>query len=150
MQEYRRQIAYLYAYEHGLQMRSTGFVKAEERAGICRLAVHLKSFCHPGEETGTVYIYFYYQNRIVGIDLGELGRQNGALEWQGELACGDILDKGVRFSQTGGVWVRRPGGREYVAQWNDYPVDITRFVQYPRGGMKCVRCPRFGSCVRSG
>ena len=62
MQEYRRQIAYLYAYEHGLQMRSTGFVKAEERAGICRLAVHLKSFCHPGEETGTVYIYFYYQN----------------------------------------------------------------------------------------
>ena len=33
MQEYKRQIAYLYAYERGEQLRSTGFVKAEERGG---------------------------------------------------------------------------------------------------------------------
>ena len=37
MQEYKRQIAYLYAYERGEQLRSTGFVKAEERGGHCRL-----------------------------------------------------------------------------------------------------------------
>ena len=39
MQEYKRQIAYLYAYERGEQLRSTGFVKAEERGGHCRLCL---------------------------------------------------------------------------------------------------------------
>ena len=48
MQEYKRQIAYLYAYERGEQLRSTGFVKAEERGGHCRLALHLRGYCHPG------------------------------------------------------------------------------------------------------
>ena len=38
MQEYKRQIAYLYAYERGEQLRSTGFVKAEERGGHCIFA----------------------------------------------------------------------------------------------------------------
>lgn len=149
MQEYRRQIAYLYAYEQGVQMQSAGFVKAEERAGLCRLAVHLRAYCHPGENPGNVYIYFYLQNRTVGIFLGELRNQNGALEWQGEVSSGDILDKGIRFAQTRGIWVRRQGGRDYVAEWDDYPVDVSRFVLYPSGGQKCIRCPRFGSCERS-
>ena len=56
MQEYKRQIAYLYAYERGEQLRSTGFVKAEERGGHCRLALHLRGYCHPGEAAGNVYI----------------------------------------------------------------------------------------------
>ena len=84
MQEYKRQIAYLYAYERGEQLRSTGFVKAEERGGHCRLALHLRGYCHPGEAAGNVYIYFYHQDRTIGIYLGALKNQNGALEWQGE------------------------------------------------------------------
>lgn len=150
MQEYRRQIAYLYAYEHGVQMRSAGFVKVEERAGQCRLAIHLRSYCHPGEEAGKAYIYFYHQDRTVGICLGELENRNGALEWQGIFSADNILDKGIRFSQTRGVWVRRSRGRDYVAEWDDYPVDVSRFVLYPKGGQKCIRCPWFGNCERSG
>jgi len=149
MQEYRRQIAYLYAYEQGIQRNSAGFVKAEERAGQCRLSVHLRAYCHPGEEPGKVYIYFYLQNRIVGIFLGDLKNQNGALEWQGEVSAGNIQDKGIRFAQTRGIWIRRPGGRDCVAEWDDYPVDVSRFILYPQGGQKCIRCPRFGSCERS-
>lgn len=149
MQDYRRQIAYLYAYEKGVKTRNVGFVKVEERAGRCRLTIHLKCYCHSGEEAGTVYIYFYHQSRIVGIRLGELQSQNGALEWRGEVAACNILDKGIRLSQTRGMWIRRPGNREYVAEWDDYPVDISRFVLYPKGGQKCIRCPRFGHCERS-
>lgn len=149
MQEYRRQIAYLYAYEHGVQMRSVGFVKVEEREGQCRLTIHLKVRCHPGEEAGKAYIYFYHQNRTVGIYLGELQDQNGALVWQGTISANDVLEKGIRFVQTRGIWVRRAGGRSFVAEWNDSPVDISRFVLYPKGGRKCIRCPWFGSCERS-
>ncbi len=150
MQEYRRQIAYLYEYEHGVQMRSTGFVKAEERAGECRIAVHLKGYCHANEEAGNVYLFFRHQDQMVGLRLGELESRNGALEWQGSVASADVLGKGVRFSQVRGVWLRRPGGRNYVAEWDDYPVDVSRFVLYPRGGQKCIRCPWFGNCERNG
>lgn len=150
MQEYRRQIAYLYAYEQGEKKYSAGFVKAELRAGWCRLFIHLKSFCHPKEDAGTVYVYFYHQKKTVAICLGNLTNQNGALEWQGTFSAENILGKGIRFSQTGGVWVKRSFGRDYIAEWDDYPVDISRFVLYPQGGEKCIRCPRFGICERSG
>ena len=149
MQEYKRQIAYLYAYERGEQLRSTGFVKAEERGGHCRLALHLRGYCHPGEDAGDVYIYFYHQDRTIGIYLGALKNQNGALEWQGTFSSDDIRGKGIRFGQTEGIWIQRPGGKAYAAEWDDYPVDISRFVIYPSGGEKCIRCPWFGKCERS-
>ncbi len=149
MQEYRRQIAYLYAYEHGEPHRNAGFVKAEERAGLCRLAIHLKAYCHSNEQAGKVFLYFYHRNRAVGIQVGELERRNGALEWQGSVSADNILGKGVSFDQIRGLWVRRPGGRDYVAEWDDYPVDVNRFLLYPRGGEKCISCPWFGSCERS-
>ena len=44
MQDYRRKIAYLYAYEGGEKLGNAGFVKAEDRGGICRLAVHLRCY----------------------------------------------------------------------------------------------------------
>lgn len=149
MQEYRRQIAYLYAYEHGQQVKNVGFVKAEVRDGSCRLGIHLKEYCRRGENTGTVYIYFYRQNRIIGISLGELRNQNGALEWRGSLDPENILEKGIRFSETSGIWIRRSVAEDYVADWEDYPVDVNRFLLYPKGGEKCISCPRFGSCKRS-
>ncbi len=149
MQDYRRRIAYLYAYEHGVQTRSAGFVKAEERAGVCRIHIHLKGYCSPNEPTGKAYLFFYYRNRGVGIALGELEEHGGSLEWHGEWRTEKFRQKGIRFSETGGVWIRRPTGQEYVAEWDDEPVDISRFILYPPGGMKCLCCPRLEDCERS-
>lgn len=149
MQEYRRQIAYLHAYEHGVRMHSFGFAKAETRGAVCRLSICLKSFCYSWEDTGKVYIYFYYNHRIVGIYLGVLENQNGILRWQGTVNSENILNKGINVSDTKGIWVHRPGNREYVAEWEDQPVDTARFILYPEGGEKCIRCPRFGNCKRS-
>lgn len=136
MQKYRRQIAYLYAYEHGEQLCTAGFVKAEERAGQCRIAVHLKGYCHPGEDAGELYIYFYRKNQAVCIPLGKMESRNGALEWHGCMEADNILGKGICFEETRGIRVCRPGGRDYVAEWDDYPVDPARFVLYPKGGTK--------------
>ena len=149
MQEYRRQIAYLYAYEHGEQVKNTGFVKAEVRGGRCRLDICLKSCCRPGEEAGKAYIYFRHGGRNIGIYLGEMKSQDGALKWQGELDPENIQDKGIRFPDTGGIWIRRSGLRDYVAEWEDDPVDVSRFILYPKGGEKCIRCPKFGRCRRN-
>lgn len=149
MQGYRRRIAYLHEYEDGEQLRSAGFVKVEERGGVCRIDIHLKSDCPPGEEAGSVYIYFYHDRYPVGICLGELESRNGALEWQGTIDAENILDKGISFAETRGIWLRRPGYRDYVADWEDDPVDVRRFLLFPSGGKKCIRCPWFGNCERS-
>lgn len=149
MQEYRRRIAYLYAYEHGFRTRSFGFVKMESRGEICRLWIHLKSRRHPGEETGKAYIYFYHKSRIVGIFLGALKEQGGALLWEGAVDSGNVLEKGIPVSGTEGIWVQSSKEREYVAQWEDQSVDTDRFILYPQGGEACIRCPRFGKCKRS-
>ena len=87
----------------------------------------------------------------MGIYLGALKNRNGALEWQGTFSSDDI-QKGERNpfrTDRGGIWIQRLGGKEYVAEWDDYPVDISRFVIYPKGGEKCIRCPWFGKCERS-
>lgn len=149
MQKYRRQIAYLYAYEHGEKTRCSGFVKLEVRGQYCKVGVHLKSYCHPGEKSGTVYVYFGCQGRMIGIRLGELESRNGVLEWQGTLNPDDILKKGIRIEDTKGIWIRRFGDRHYVADWEDDPVDIRRFILYPSGGEKCIRCPKLENCERN-
>lgn len=133
MQKYRRQIAYLYAYEHGEQLCTAGFVKAEERAGQCRIAVHLKGYCHPGEDAGELYIYFYRKNQAVCIPLGKMESRNGALEWHGCMEADNILGKGICFEETRGIRVCRPGGRDYVAEWDDYPVDPAQICTVSQG-----------------
>ena len=149
MQEYTRHIAYFYAYEQGRQEAAAGFVKAEVRSGRCRLGIHLNRLGRWEQGAGRVYIYFRQQGRSIGIYLGELEARNGVLEWQGVVDPEDIQEKGVHFSDTGGIWIRSPGTGDFVADWEDHPVDVSRFIQYPKGGEKCVRCPRLGICKRS-
>ncbi len=149
MQEYRRQIAYLYAYEQGEQIKNAGFVKAEVRSGRCRIGIHLKRYGRGSRDMGKAYIYFGRQDRIIGICLGELESRNGALEWQGSLDPENILEKGIRFSETRGIWIRGYGAQDYVADWEDNLVDVSRFILYPKGGEKCMQCPRLGNCRRS-
>ena len=78
MQGYTRKIAYLYEYKDGEQMKSAGFVKVEARGGVCRIDIHLKSYCHTGEEAGKVYIYFYYQKHPVTV-IGLAGSKEEAI-----------------------------------------------------------------------
>lgn len=81
MQDYRRKIAYLYAYEGGEKLGNAGFVKAEDRGGICRLAVHLRCYSRSGEDPGKVYLYFRHRQQLVGIYLGALKNRKG--HWNG-------------------------------------------------------------------
>ena len=81
MQDYRRQIAYLYTYEHGQPVKNSGFVKAELRDGRCRLGIHLKGYSRKGQDTGKAYIYFCREDTGIGIYLGEMEDRNGVLEW---------------------------------------------------------------------
>ncbi|MBR5509764.1 MAG: hypothetical protein IKV59_06905 [Lachnospiraceae bacterium] len=149
MQAYTRQIAYLYAYEYGIKKRSVGFVKYEIRGTECRMDICLKSDDGLDDEPAKGYIYFSYENRMIGIAIGDFKRRNHVLEWKGSFDPENILGKGIRMIDTKGIWVRRTGQREYIAEWDDASVDVQRFLLYPAGGIKCIRCPRLEECERN-
>jgi hypothetical protein len=150
--DYRRQIIYLHACANGAEEkdRCTGFVKLEERSGHCRLDVQVRKKTFPGTTPGRVYLYFYHRNRNVGLFLGELSGRGNVYRWQGELDGENLLGKGIPLSRTAGVWVQNVDDVDYAARWNGTPVDIFRFVKYPSGGLKCMKCPKFEICERSG
>jgi hypothetical protein len=150
--DYRRQIAYLYACENNAenQDKCIGFVKLEERSGRCRLDVQVRKQTFSGTTPGRVYLYFYHRNRNVGLYLGELSGMGNVHRWQGELDGNDLLGKGIPLARIAGVWVQNVNDVDYVARWSGTPVDIFHFIKYPSGGRKCMQCPKFEICERSG
>ena len=72
MEDYRRQIAYLYHYDSKIESKSLGFVKIEVRNHRCRLEVHLKRERAKKEEKRNIYLYFFRHQQTVGIYLEEL------------------------------------------------------------------------------
>lgn len=149
MLDYTRRIAYLYAYELGEKTRCAGFVKVTARDGRGQLLIHLKLSPFSEIASGKAYIYFYEQNRNIGIYLGELTRQSDALTWQGYVDADNILEKEISLNHTSGIFIRCPGNRIYAAQWDDRPANIGQFTLYPKGGVRCIRCPWFDRCERS-
>lgn len=149
MQERTRRIAYLYAYEYGEKSRCVGFVKASIHMNHCWIYIHLRPRHFPDDAPGKVYIYFYEQNQNIGIYLGDLTRQNDTLTWQGCVDTENILGKEIRLADTKGIWISFSENHIYAAQWDDGPADPRQFILYPRGGVRCIRCPWFGRCERS-
>lgn len=149
MEGYRRQIAYLYAYQRNGERQSLGFAKLEVRERTCRLWIEIKGVSKNRKETGKIYIYFHSHNQMIGIYLGELEETDERLTWQGILDSENIQEKGIRLIDTKGIWICLPKEQDYVAEWEDAWVDARRLLLYPRGGETCIRCPRFGSCERS-
>ncbi len=149
MEEYRRQIAYLYTYPDHNERQSLGFVKLELRKHQCRLEVHLKKVQSLRGKAGKIYIYFQRQDQMVGIYLGELEEQAQAMGWQGMIDALNIQGKGISLSDTKGIWLTLSEDQDCVAEWEDAWIGARKLLIYPRGGEKCIRCAWFGNCERS-
>ncbi len=149
MEDYRRQIAYLYHYDSKIESKSLGFVKIEVRNHRCRLEVHLKEKRAKKEEKRNIYLYFSCHQRTIGICLGELLEKDGILFWQGNIDTCNIQGTGVRLEDTKGIWVRCGEDSDYVAAWEDAIEHIGKLMLYPKGGERCIRCPWLENCERS-
>lgn len=133
MQEYKRQIAYLYAYERGEQLRSTGFVKAEERGGHCRLALHLRGYCHSGEAAGKCLYLFLssgqnHRNLSWSTEESRTVHWNGRENWMRKIFWERESDLQTLTESGSSVLVEETMWRKGAL-----PVDTKRFVLYPEG-----------------
>lgn len=149
MEDYRRQIVYLYRYGSEIEHKSLGFIKIEIRNRRCRLEVHLKGENAKKEDKESIYLYFSCHQRTIGIYLGELLESDGILFWQGSMDICNIQGTGIRLEDTKGIWIRCGEDRDYVAAWEDAIENISRLILYPKGGERCIRCPWLENCERS-
>lgn len=149
MEDYRRQIAYLYRYGSKAEQKSQGFVKTEIRNHSCRIEVHLKGESARKEDKKSICLYFSCHQRTIGICLGELSEKDGILFWQGSMDISNIQGTGIRLEDTKGIWIRCGEDRDYVAAWEDAIENISRLILYPKGGERCIRCPWLENCERS-
>ena len=148
MSDYKRFVSYIYGYKQGEKGESTGFVKVNARGGECRIWVHVRGFYTHHQEPYRVYAFKQKKEGLEGQYLGELESRNGALEWDGVTKT-DSLMGGFSLEESRGIYIEG-GNRIYAAEWDDYPVDTKRFVLYPEGGIRCICCPWFGRCEKSG
>ena len=126
MSDYKRFVSYIYGYKQGEKGESTGFVKVNARGGECRIWVHVRGFYTHHQEPYRVYAFKQKKEGLEGQYLGELESRNGALEWDGVTKT-DSLMGGFSLEESRGIYIEG-GNRIYAAEWDDYPVDVERFV----------------------
>lgn len=126
MSAYKRFVSYIYGYEEGEKRENTGFVKVNARGGECKIWVHVRGFYTHQQKPYRVYAFRPGRERLEGQYLGELESRNGALEWNGVTAT-DSLMGGFSLEESRGIYIQGED-RIYAAEWDDYPVDVNRFV----------------------
>ena len=126
MSAYKRFVSYIYGYDQGEKRENTGFVKVNARGGECKIWVHVRGFYTHHQKPYRVYAFRPARERLEGQYLGELESRNGALEWNG-VTDTDSLMGGFSLEESRGIYIQGED-KIYAAEWDDYPVDVNRFV----------------------
>lgn len=131
MSDYKRFISYIYEYVQGEKRESVGFVKVNARDGICKIQIHMKGFYVRGQQPYRAYVFTQRREQLAGQLLGELESRNGVLEWNGASATEHLMNGSLGLEESRGIYIE---GEEhiYAAQWDDYPVDVERFMPLGR------------------
>ena len=122
MPEYRRFIAYFYEYIDGKRRRNAGFVKAEQRNGVWRLQVQLRSenwppeslqmfgFSRKGEEYPAIWLGKGYPKGDSMIQLLQIQPK----------------DLKISFEKLSGMWIPCQENWCFLSNWEDANVEIER------------------------
>lgn len=126
MSDYKRFVSYIYEYVDGEKRESAGFVKVNARGEECKIWVHMKGFYMHGQQPYRAYVCAGKKGVLLGYPLGALENRNGALEWNCATKTDSLMESGLPLEDSRGLYIEG-GGRVYAAEWDDYPVDVSRF-----------------------
>lgn len=143
MSDYKRLVSYIYEYVQGEKRESVGFVKVNARDGTCKIQIHMKGFYVRGQQPYRAYVFTQRREQLTGQLLGELESRNGVLEWSGTTVTEHLMNGGFSLEESKGIYIE---GEEhiYAAQWDDYPVDVERFVPLGRSARQALVKPDGG------
>lgn len=140
MSDYKRFVSYIYEYVQGEKRESAGFVKVNARDGICKIQIHMKGFYIRGQKPYRAYVFTQRREQLSGQLLGELESMNGELEWNGSTSAEHLMNGSFGLEESRGVYIEGEG-HIYAAHWDDYPVDVDRFVPLGRSARQALAEP---------
>lgn len=125
MPDYRRFIAYFYEYINGKRQRNAGFVKAEQRDGVWKLNLQLKSRRWP--ENG-VKIYGYdSEGEVYPVSFLAKGYpQKDSLIQRIQLRADWETVSGKPFETLSGMWIPCGEGRCFLSHWREEEAEIQK------------------------
>lgn len=129
--DYRRFISYLYNYVDGEKGVNVGYIRCEQRHGICRLTLNLQD--RQGVEGGTYKVYLYKiskEGNPVGYYLDEFTLNRGCGEVRKQTNSENVWNSNHRIEEFDGVVAIYDRGHAYGSQWSDEPLQIERFHTY--------------------
>lgn len=147
MSDYKRLVSYIYEYVQGEKRESTGFVKINARDGICKIQIHMKGFYIRDQKPYKAYVFTQRREQLPGQLLGELESMNGELEWSGSTSAEHLMNGSFGLEESKGIYIEGEG-HVYAAHWDDYPVDVERFVPLGRSARQALAEPVEGKDSR--
>lgn len=129
MPDYRRFIAYFYEYIDGKRQRNAGFVKAEQRNGIWKLNLQLRSGRWP-EGNLKIFGYIGEGEHYPVLLLGRGFPQNGSLIQKLQFRSEQVELNGRRFENLSGMWIPCGEKRCFLSHWDEGEAE-TKFLFLP-------------------
>lgn len=126
---YQRFVAYVYEYLKGKKEKNCGFVKVEEREGVC--SMELKLQC-PGLAPDTecrVYGFVRKKENLEGIFLGSCRTEEGTVSCRIRTQAENMGGAGVSLGQLGGMVFVTELGAFFGTEWDDRPIRPEYFRQ---------------------
>lgn len=118
MPEYRRFIAYFYEYIDGKRGRNAGFVKAEQRNGVWRLRVQIRSEVWPSEGSH-IFGYIREGEAYTALLLGKGYPQKDSMIKDLQITSKNIDINGRGVEALSGMWIPCGEKRCFLSNWED-------------------------------
>lgn len=131
MLDYKRFISYLYTYVEGEKGVNVGYIRCEQRQGICRFTLNLQD--RQGIEGGRYKVYLYKADSDgtpVGYYLDEMMISRNCGELRKQTACDNVWNTNNRIEDFDGVIAVYDKEHIYASQWNDEPIQTGLFLTY--------------------
>lgn len=128
MSRYRRFIAYVYEYVDGKKGNGKGFIKVEEKDGICRMQYKLSGVCKNTPVPGKIYGYVRKNNICEGIALGECDLSGENIQFECEMPADRMGESPYTLEDICGLIILADIGIMYGSGWDDRPIQLQEIL----------------------
>lgn len=129
--DYKRFISYLYTYVEGEKGINVGYIRCEQRQGMCRFTLNLQD--RQGIEGGHYKVYLYRVETDgvpVGYYLDEMTIHQCSGELRKQTPCKNVWNTNNRIEDFDGVIAVYDKEHMYASQWSDTSIQPRLFLTY--------------------
>ena len=129
MSKYRRFVAYVYEYQKQKKGNNRGFVRVENKEGVCDFQINLRCPGLIGQLPCRIYGFVRGENKMIGILLKECVTQTDGVQWEFEVQDGRMGRSQKSLNDFGGMVLLVEGGGFYGTEWDDLGIVPEHFQE---------------------